>query len=97
LWAAGECFPWAKPYPLDNGLYDYPKDISYAVGCCILLRGSILEIIGLLDQDYFAVYGESDWCYRAQKAGYRIRYAPNAVVQHKVSVSFTRNWSSTYH
>jgi GT2 family glycosyltransferase len=97
LWAAGECFPRGEPYPFDDGRFDIPKEINYAVGCCILLRKSTLETVGLLDQAYFAIYEEVDWCYRARKAGYQILYAPDAVVQHKISVSFTSNWSSAYH
>lgn len=97
LWAAGESFPRGKPYPIDDGSYDFPKEISYAVGCCILLRRSAIKTVGLLDQAYFAVYGETDWCYRARKAGYHIHYAPEAIVHHKVSVSFTSNWSPASH
>jgi GT2 family glycosyltransferase len=97
LWAAGESFPREDGYPLDDVRFDRPREIRYAVGCCILLRREALEQIGLLDAAFFAVHEEHDWCRRAINAGYRILYAPDAVVRHKIDTSLTSNWSPTYH
>jgi GT2 family glycosyltransferase len=97
LWAAGECFPRGQEYPADDGRFDTPGEIRYAVGCCILIRRSALLDVGLLDEDFFCVHEEQEWCYRARKAGYAIVYAPDAVVQHKVSASLTSSFSPTYH
>jgi len=98
LWAAGNThFHSAEVYPKDNGRFDAPRDLDYAVGCCILLRASILKEIGVFDPAYFLTFEEVDWCYRAQKAGHRIVYEPGAVVYHKHAVSFTSNHSPAFH
>lgn len=97
LWAAGECFPREQGFPPDDGRFEVPCEIDYAVGCCILMCRESLRDIGLLNSDFFAVHGEREWCYRARAADYRILYTPEAVVRHKVSSSFTSNWSPAYH
>jgi len=97
LWAAGECFPREQGFPLDNGQFDTPREINYAVGCCILMCQNALREVGLLDPAFFAVHGEREWCYRVRAVGYRILYIPEAVVRHKVSSSFTNSWSPVYH
>lgn len=94
LWAAGECFNRGQ-LPIDDGSFDRPGDIRYAAGCCILVTRMALQMIGLLDEEYFLVHEERDWCYRAVRAGFRIRYAPQAEVRHKVT--FTAQWSPGYH
>lgn len=94
LLAAGECFERGA-YPRDDGSYDTARNSTYAVGCCILLSRRALLQIGLLDEAYFLIHEEKDWCYRATRTGYRIRYQPRAEVQHKLS--FTNQWSPAYH
>lgn len=34
--------------------------------CCLMIRRDVVEQIGLADERYFSIHGESDWCLRAQ-------------------------------
>jgi len=95
LWAAGAGFPPGQ-YPLDDGSFNNPGEIDYVVGCCMLMNRLALEQVGLLDPKFFIYHDERDWCYRARDSGYKILYAPEAVVYHKVSLSFGSE-SPTYH
>lgn len=97
IWAAGPAFPRRQPLPLDDGRFDQPLDCEYVVGCCILLKRTVLEKVGLLDPAFFAIHEELDWCYRARNAGYRIRYEPAAVVRHRLGRSLTAGHSPLYH
>jgi GT2 family glycosyltransferase len=97
LWAAGEGFSRAEEWPVDDGRFDTPREIEFAVGCCILMRSSVLEEIGLLDADLFAYFEEMEWCYRARDAGYRILYTPDAVACHKTANSLSASRSPVYH
>ena len=102
VWAIGEVFPRDKPLPLEAELAEdlrflQPHDIQYAVGCCLLLRASVLQEVGLLDGRLFAVHEEVEWCYRARQAGYRIVYTPDAIAYHDINHSFTSGHSPTYH
>ena len=42
----------------------------------------MLQEIGLFDEDFFAYCEDGDLSFRAQLAGYRCRYVPDAVVYH---------------
>jgi len=70
--------------------YDYKvaHKVESVSGVCWLIRAQVFEAIGLLDQDYFMYAEEQDFCYRATKAGWRIKYVPVvSVLHHKESDS----------
>lgn len=83
---------WGLPYPrgreeTDINKYDEYKEIFAASGGASLYRVSMLKEIGLLDEDFFAYYEDVDLSFRAQLAGWRIRYVPAAVVYHQISAT----------
>jgi hypothetical protein len=67
----------------DAGQYNDAADIFWASGACLMLRRSALQVVGLLDEDFFAHMEEIDLCWRLQLAGYRVRVAPDSVVRHQ--------------
>jgi len=71
----------------DRGQYDQEHDIDYATGCAFLVRRAVLEKIGDLDPGYRAYFEDADFCVRARRAGFRIRYIPAAHVWHRISAS----------
>lgn len=76
-----------KRLEMDKGQYDHIAEADWVTGCCFLVRRSVLEDIGLLDESYFSYWEETDYCMRAKKAGSRIVYAPKAKVWHKLEQS----------
>ena len=50
----------------DSGQFDRVATRGYADGVCMLIRRRALEAVGLLDEDYFAYWEETDWCVRAR-------------------------------
>ena len=67
----------------------YNKD-EYVFGACAgaaMYKREMLETIGLLDEDFFLLYEDADLSFRAQLAGYKCKYAADAVVYHKVRSS----------
>jgi GT2 family glycosyltransferase len=71
----------------DQGQYDDIRDVDYVTGCALMIRRSLVEQIGLLDESYHMYNEDSDWCLRANQAGYRVVYAPEGKVWHKISSS----------
>ena len=63
-------------------------ETDYACGCAFFVPAARLREIGLLDDQFFLYFEETDWCYRARKAGYPSIFVPEAKLWHKVSVSF---------
>ncbi|MBN8488468.1 MAG: glycosyltransferase, partial [Burkholderiales bacterium] len=67
-----------------------PVVVPSGVGFCMLMRGSALQQVGLLDAERFGRgYGEeNDWCLRAHGAGWHHLAATDVFVWHDGSVSF---------
>jgi GT2 family glycosyltransferase len=72
---------------VDRGQYNTARAIAYASGCCILVKRSVIERIGLLDESFFMYAEDADWSMRIRKAGFVIMYEPASRVRHKLSVS----------
>lgn len=69
----------------DTGQYDLPAKIDFAPMCCMLISTEVFQRIGYLDEQIFAYCEDTDFCIRLHKAGIPIRYAPDALIFHKVS------------
>jgi GT2 family glycosyltransferase len=94
IWCAGNRlgrWPWIthrlQAEQPDGALDELPHAVDYITACGILLRRAVIEQIGLLDPRFFIYYEETDWCYRARRAGWRILYVPDARLWHKVSAA----------
>lgn len=55
---------------------------TYIIGACQLIRRSLFEKIGLLDEAIFYGPEDADFCLRARKAGYDIAYLPAVSILH---------------
>lgn len=71
----------------DRGQYDTPRDVDYVSGCALMARREVFEAIGMLDASYRAYFEDADFCMRAARAGFRVRYVPAAKVWHRISAS----------
>ncbi len=60
---------------------------SYLTFASVLLRGDMLESVGLLDEGYFMYFEDSDLCFRARAAGWRLAVASDTAVLHKEGAS----------
>jgi N-acetylglucosaminyl-diphospho-decaprenol L-rhamnosyltransferase len=62
---------------------DLAIEVDSVCGACLLVRRSVIERVGMLDERFF-MYGEDlDWCLRTRQAGWTVRYEPSIVVQHQ--------------
>jgi GT2 family glycosyltransferase len=71
----------------DAGQFDTVRDVDYVTGCALMARRTVFESIGMLDPSYRAYFEDTDFCMRARRAGFRVVYAPDAKVWHKISAS----------
>ena len=71
----------------DASGYAEPGEVFGACAAAALYRRSMLEDIGLLDEDFFLVFEDADLSFRARNAGYRCAYVPTARVYHKTNAS----------
>lgn len=75
--------------------YNIPQFVGVVSGVCWLIRREVIQNIGLLDEDYFMYVEEKDYCYRAEKAGWKIIYYPVKSIIHYKNTE-DKNISRTY-
>lgn len=71
----------------DKGQFDQARDVDYVTGCAMLIQSRVINEVGMLSDDYFAVCEDIDYCLRVANAGYKIKYEPSASVWHIESAS----------
>ncbi len=82
----------------DGPRYARPFDCDYITGCLLLTSRKVISEIGLMDENYFLYYEETDWNLQAAEAGFRRVYTPESVIYHKASVSLaSQNLLITYY
>ncbi len=59
-----------------------PYAVDHPLGACMLVRRTVVERVGLLDEQYFMYSEEIDWCQRIRAAGWSILMAPEARIVH---------------
>jgi GT2 family glycosyltransferase len=76
----------------NNYGYDKPPDkfsarreVDTVSGAALLIKREIIEQIGLLSEEYFMFYEETEWCKRCKERGYKIIYSPKPILMHDES------------
>lgn len=67
--------------------HDRPRSVDWAHGAALLIRREALREIGGLDERFFMYAEDLEWCWRARRRGWEIRFEPSAVVRHHVNIS----------
>src|SRR5215470_472939 len=91
IWSAGGGLNARRAYSgfhhgygeTDRGQFDEARLVQHAPACCLLIRDYVFDRIGLMDDCYFTYVEDTDFCYRAMRAGLTITYLPEARVLHK--------------
>lgn len=71
-----------KKLETDHGQYDQPKDVFWASGACLMVRSTVYERMGGLDERFFAHMEEIDLCWRMQLNGWKVTVVPDSIVYH---------------
>jgi GT2 family glycosyltransferase len=71
----------------DEGQFDEPGWIFGGCGGAVAYRRAMLDDVGTFDESFFMYCEDVDLNWRAQLAGWRCWYAPQAIVYHKLSAT----------
>ena len=82
--------PWTRRYHARDLPSDLARDVAWLSGCALLLRRQAFESVGGFDPGYFLYVEDVDLGDRLRAAGWRLRYEPAAVVEHRVGASTSR-------
>lgn len=67
-----------------------PTEPGYVFGSTgggFIAKTAMFKDIGLFDEEFFMYYEDVDISFRAQLAGYKVRYTPKAIAYHKLGAS----------
>lgn len=56
--------------------------VDWVSGASMMIRASVFESIGGMDENFFLYFEETDFCHRAMQAGFTTWYVPKARVMH---------------
>jgi GT2 family glycosyltransferase len=56
--------------------------VDFIIGACMFVRRTAINAVGMLDEDYFFFYEEIDWCYRMNRAGWKVYNIPTIEIFH---------------
>ncbi|HVO29593.1 MAG TPA: glycosyltransferase family 2 protein, partial [bacterium] len=77
-----ERFDALPPYPPPHGGPPRPVAVDTITGAFFLLKREAWAEIGPFDEGFFLYFEETDWCWRAWQAGWRILHDPRVTVLH---------------
>jgi N-acetylglucosaminyl-diphospho-decaprenol L-rhamnosyltransferase len=70
--------PWVVPLIMANT----PQLVDWVSGASMMIRPAVFAAVGGFDENYFLYFEETDFCFRAKKAGYSTWYVPESRVMH---------------
>lgn len=83
-------------YKLDRNKYNKNLELDAVNGCMMLVKSSLINEIGLMDEKYFLYFDDLDWSLRAVRKGFKSIYCHNATAFHNTSPPYkrfqSRNW-----
>lgn len=74
-------------------------EVDIVNGCCMMIRGEVFRRVGLIEDRFFLIHEESDFCLRVQQSGFKCGVLAEGLVWHKGSSAFKRSgkrWQRYY-
>jgi len=78
---------FTRDYLMTDWDHSTVREVDWVSGAAICIRREAWEEVGGFDEGFFMYAEDIDWCLRAQQAGWRICYVPEAVIVHRIGAS----------
>lgn len=62
--------------------YNQPRPVFSVKGASVMVKRSVLDLVGVFDDDFWCYYEETDLCQRIWSAGFECWYWPKAELMH---------------
>ena len=72
-------------------------EIDFICGGSLFTHANNFATIGLLPEEYFLYWEETDWCYRAKEQGYEMLVCTSAVCYDKISSTIGKGFLADYY
>jgi GT2 family glycosyltransferase len=60
----------------------HPFEVGWVSGACLMTKKEVIQDIGLLDENLFMFFEDTDWCVRATQKGWKVVYHPSVSIFH---------------
>jgi GT2 family glycosyltransferase len=74
---------WTVARPMDP----IAQPTDWICGASMMIRPDVLTAVGCLDENFFLYFEETEFCYRARRAGFLTWYIPQSRVMHMIGGS----------
>lgn len=89
-----QVFPNSKlfgGYHLTHKDFNVTHEVEAVSGVAMMVRRSVIDKVGMLDERFFFYAEDLDWCLRIREARWKIVYHPQATILHFKSQSGKKN------
>ena len=100
LFGLSRLFPNSRRFGQYNLTYldpDEVAEVDSVVGAFLMVRGEVVEQVGLLDEEYFMYAEDLDWAFRTKQASWKVYYYPEVTVLHYKRQSSAQNPQKAQH
>lgn len=67
----------------DNGQHDTIKECDYSPTCFMLIKKEVFDVVGLMNEDYFVYYDDTDFVWRCNENNFKINIFSTGTIEHK--------------
>jgi GT2 family glycosyltransferase len=67
---------------IDVGQYDRKTDTDFISGCSMFFPEKVIRSVGFLNDNFFLYLEDLDYCLRARKLGFQLKYIPESKIWH---------------
>lgn len=75
----------------DINQHNADADVEGVVFACVFIKAALRRAVGLLDEDYFSYFEDTDYCFKAREAGFRTINCGSLTIDHIEHGSTTAN------
>ncbi|MCU0579382.1 MAG: glycosyltransferase family 2 protein [Desulfobacterota bacterium] len=79
----------------DRGQFGSEEEVFAGCGANLLLRREMLREVGVFDPNFFMYYEDTDLSWRARLKGWKVFYAPQAIIRH-IHCGTSQEWSPSF-
>ena len=72
-------------------------DVDYLGGACFVCKREVIEKIGLIPENYFLFYEETEFCLNAKRKGYSLKCITESKVYHKGAATISKYSGLSYY
>jgi GT2 family glycosyltransferase len=72
-------------------------EVDYLGGACFVIKAEVFKDIGLIPENYFLFYEETEFCVNARKYGYKLVCILDSIVYHKRSATISKYSGLSYY